>query len=185
MNTNSNSERSAGAERCCGTRRRAFKRLLIAVDTSEEARLAAAMGGRLATQLDADVVLMSVFSATCASTPEIGFIEPDIRAGCVAAGSRFLDELRAKMPDPERVETLLREGDPATEIVRAATIYDVDMIIMGTHARGRLARAVLGSTVHAVTQKATVPVMTVAHPPEERGYADTTLDRVGFTALQI
>ena len=185
MNTNSDSDRPRAAERCCGTRRRAFKRLLIAVDTSAEAQLAAAMGGRLATQLDADVVLMSVFSATCASTPEIGFIEPDIRAGCMAAGSRFLDELRAKMPDPERVETLLREGDPATEIVRAATIYDVDMIIMGTHARGRLARAVLGSTVHAVTQKATVPVMTVAHPPEERGYADTTLDRVGFTALQI
>jgi len=185
MSTNPTSNYQNRTESGCVSRPGVFKRLLIAVDSSEQARLAAAMGGRLALQLGADVVLLSVYSATCASTPEIGFIEPDIRAGCEAAGSRFLEELRNKMPDPSRVETVLREGDTATEIVRAATIYDVDLIVMGTHARGRLARAVLGSTVHAVTQKSSVPVMTVAHPPEERSCADTTADRIGFTALQI
>jgi len=39
--------------------------------------------------------------------------------------------------------------------------------------------------VQAAAEKAAIPVMTVAHPPEERAHADITADRAGFTALQI
>jgi hypothetical protein len=35
---------------------------------------------------------------------------------------------------------------------------------MGTHARGRFAQVILGGVMRAVTQKATCPVLIVAHP---------------------
>lgn len=40
-----------------------------------------------------------------------------------------------------------------------------DLIVLGTHGRGRIAEALLGSVAHGVTRKAPCPVLTVAHAP--------------------
>jgi hypothetical protein len=57
---------------------------------------------------------------------------------------------------------------------------------MGTHARGRLARAVLGSVADAVTRAAPCPVLTVAHPPPEKAAAgEPDANSTALAALQI
>jgi len=44
-----------------------------------------------------------------------------------------------------RVDHLLREGDPAAEILRVADECKCDLIVMGTHGRTRVARLLIGS----------------------------------------
>jgi hypothetical protein len=38
-------------------------------------------------------------------------------------------------------------------------------VVLGTHARGAVARAILGSTAEAVVRRAHCPVLTISHPP--------------------
>jgi nucleotide-binding universal stress UspA family protein len=52
-------------------------------------------------------------------------------------------------------------GDPATDIVDLATTGGYGLIVMGTHGRGRLQHALLGSVAEKVIRSAPCPVMTV------------------------
>jgi nucleotide-binding universal stress UspA family protein len=60
-----------------------------------------------------------------------------------------------------RVEHLLRCGDPAAEILRAARALDCDVIVMGTHDRTWLRRLLRGSVAEAVVRAAPCDVLTV------------------------
>jgi len=62
------------------------------------------------------------------------------------------------------VQHHLLSGWPADEIVRASRAFGGDIIVMGTHGRGGLSRALMGSVAAAVTRKATCPVLTVKLP---------------------
>jgi len=54
-----------------------------------------------------------------------------------------------------------RVGTPADEILEYASLRDIDLIVMGTHGREGIARALLGSVAEMVVRKATCPVLTV------------------------
>jgi nucleotide-binding universal stress UspA family protein len=58
-----------------------------------------------------------------------------------------------------QVEAIVREGEPADEIVRLVREQAVDVIVMRTHGRGGLARAVLGSTAEKVLTHCGVPLV--------------------------
>jgi nucleotide-binding universal stress UspA family protein len=66
-----------------------------------------------------------------------------------------------------RVETLIRNGDPATEILDYAPRYDHDMIMMTTHGRSGLSRWMLGSVAEKVVRRATVPVLVIRSTPND------------------
>jgi universal stress protein A len=69
------------------------------------------------------------------------------------------------MPGAEvRVERRLTEGTPASEILRVAAETSADLIVLGTHGRTGLARALLGSVAEQVVRKASCPVLTVKMP---------------------
>jgi nucleotide-binding universal stress UspA family protein len=57
-----------------------------------------------------------------------------------------------------RVELEQLEGDPGETIARRAAELGCESIVMGTHGRGRLASAVMGSIAHRVVHLSTVPV---------------------------
>src|SRR5437660_1159428 len=57
---------------------------------------------------------------------------------------RQLEQIRPLDPSI-RVQHVLLEGDPATEIVQYAQDADMDLIVMGTHGRTGLERLLMGS----------------------------------------
>jgi nucleotide-binding universal stress UspA family protein len=61
------------------------------------------------------------------------------------------------------VETsvLLRNGEPAEEILRAGRAMKADLIVTGTHGRRGLRRLFLGSVAQRVAASASCPVVTV------------------------
>jgi nucleotide-binding universal stress UspA family protein len=58
-------------------------------------------------------------------------------------------------------------GDPAEEIIAAATRLDADMIVMGSRGMGRLGSAILGSVASAVLRSAPCPVLVSREPEDE------------------
>lgn len=65
------------------------------------------------------------------------------------------------------VETTLCGGQPAREILSAATAMRPDLVVIGTHGHGGVEHLLLGSVTEKVMRKAPCPVMVVppgAHP---------------------
>jgi len=64
-------------------------------------------------------------------------------------------------PGGEEFHTVLRTGVPWEEILDTAKKLDVGLIVMGTHGRRGLPRAILGSVAEKVVRLSPVPVLTV------------------------
>ena len=58
------------------------------------------------------------------------------------------------------------EGDPAEEILRKADELGVDLVVMGTHGKGFLEHAFLGSVAEKVLNRSKIPVFTIPIPKE-------------------
>jgi nucleotide-binding universal stress UspA family protein len=61
-----------------------------------------------------------------------------------------------------KTDGLLRQGNPAPEIVDAIRAHGIDLVVMGTHGRHGLPRLLLGSVAEKVVRTSPVPVMTVS-----------------------
>ena len=61
------------------------------------------------------------------------------------------------------VETAVRRGIAFFEIIEAAKALGADLVVVGTHGRTGLSRALLGSTAERVTRHAPCPVLVVHH----------------------
>jgi nucleotide-binding universal stress UspA family protein len=74
----------------------------------------------------------------------------------------YLDEAAGRLVGPGRsVETKIIQGRPASSIVDAARESGADLIVLGSHGRGALASAVLGSVAAEVIEYASTPVLVV------------------------
>jgi nucleotide-binding universal stress UspA family protein len=66
------------------------------------------------------------------------------------------------------VERQLIQELPASAVLRVATETNCDLIVMGTHGRTGLGRALMGSVAEQVVRRASCPVLTVKMPFVER-----------------
>jgi nucleotide-binding universal stress UspA family protein len=86
-------------------------------------------------------------------------------------------EVQLKQQRPElRVSLDVRIGDPAPGITMAAIDRDADLIVMATHGRTGIRRAVLGSVAGAVLSTGSVPVVLVS--PAVSTVAEPALSRL-------
>jgi nucleotide-binding universal stress UspA family protein len=85
-----------------------------------------------------------------------------------------VEQVRTEYPEVS-VSASLVEAAPATALLRAAA--DAGLIVVGTHGRGALKSALLGSVSHAVVHASTRPVAVVAGTasvPGRQAQADVT-----------
>lgn len=67
------------------------------------------------------------------------------------------------------------EGDPATEILNMSDKLDPDIVIMGTHGKGVIRHAFLGSVAEKVLRRIRKPVYVIPLPKED---TDITLGEI-------
>jgi nucleotide-binding universal stress UspA family protein len=65
------------------------------------------------------------------------------------------------------VDGLLREGVAWDEIARAGDDVEADIVVIGTHGRRGLTRALLGSVAENVIRTARRPVLTIRGPRDQ------------------
>ena len=110
---------------------------------------------------DAKLIVMSVFEPpSFAYEPfQAGPTGLPIKIMREAVEKRFVQFVAETDWGGSDVETLFKEGDPVEEILAASE--SVDLIAMGTHGRGAVERAVLGSVAYGVLKGAKRPVLAV------------------------
>lgn len=80
------------------------------------------------------------------------------------AGRRLLEEIAADLAGLQvgHVETELIGAEPAWAIESVAAARDADLIVVGSHGRGRVGAAVLGSVVQQLLHDADRPVVVLS-----------------------
>ena len=141
-----------------------FYRIVVPTDFSPNAEPAWALAQRLATALESEVVLTHVL-VEAPFWSEGPFTSEQMRSMFAANRQWAIDKLdemaRAARASGLRARTALRTGKPHDEIVLLATDEQADLIVIGTHGRGGLNRAFLGSVADRVVRLAPCPVLTV------------------------
>jgi nucleotide-binding universal stress UspA family protein len=137
-----------------------IRRILLATELSPVSDRAADHAIELAVEHGAELVILSVVDPKRLRLP----------------GGRFLrrvDQERARVEDGARAIVgramaaganavfLVWEGDPAELIVSAASAEKVDLIVVGSHSRGRLGRLAHGSVSLRVADEAACEVSIV------------------------
>lgn len=132
--------------------------ILVPVDFETVSMKAIDLAKQLAGKMGAEVVLVHVYQLPVYTYPGLEpALLPGFHTEVSAAAARAVKELAAQ----QGVRALLREGDPASEILAAALEAKATMIVMGTHGRRGFAHLFLGSVAEKVIRKSTTPVLTV------------------------
>jgi nucleotide-binding universal stress UspA family protein len=126
-----------------------INRILVPLDGSAESNAALPLARTLARALGASVTLLRVNPP-----PEIG----DRATSAEAVES--LRKIAAELASSDiQVNSIVRYGNPAGEILAEIRAMPVSLIVMRTHGRAGVERAVLGSTTERVLKHSGVPLV--------------------------
>jgi nucleotide-binding universal stress UspA family protein len=138
-----------------------IRRVLLATDLGTASDLATEWAFDLARAHDAALVVISVIDQGDAGPADVNGTTPrwdQIRDDRHHAAQRLVEFGRASGIG---VQFLVWTGNAAESIVAAAEAEAADLVIVGSHGRGRLGRLLLGSVSEEVTRRAPCPVLVV------------------------
>lgn len=151
-----------------------YAHLLVALDGSpaaehalDHAEAIAKAFGSTVTLFRATVTAEALMVQTAGAGQAVGDIGPLVDPTPILDAEReeavsYLDGVAARLKQHNlTVLTEHFEGPPAEEIVERARALDVSLILMTTHGRSGLARAVFGSVADSVLRHADCPVLLI------------------------
>ncbi|WP_262179738.1 universal stress protein [Haloarcula laminariae] len=141
-----------------------FETVVIATDGSGSAQRAVEAALDLAGKFDATVhALYVVDEGEVESTPED--VQDVLERALATTGGRALSFVREAATNGGETDadvvTVVRDGDPATEIRRYADEVEADLIATGTRGRHGDHGFLLGSVAEQVVRNAAMPVLSV------------------------
>jgi nucleotide-binding universal stress UspA family protein len=126
-------------------------------------------------------ILMAEFGPSVAT-------EADIRA----VRDRLDTWLGSAVASGVPTDVIVREGNPARQILKCAESLTADLIVLGTHGRGGFERFVVGSVAEKVLRKSPRPVLTipagmpnVARPPYRHLLCPVDFSESSLAALRF
>ena len=141
-------------------------KVLLATDGSEKARIAVDLAASLAWPAGTTIEVLEVFEPLMPGIevpPEsLAALERDAEEQIAEALARTKAALHGAV-----VETAMRRGRAASEVVREAERIDADVIVTGSRGRGPIETMLLGSVAAEVVDRAPCPVL-VARLPRVR-----------------
>jgi nucleotide-binding universal stress UspA family protein len=141
-----------------------YKRILIATDGSDRSKKAAEEGVELAKALGAQVVALNVVNevVVASAVRQLGADRKEVESKLKTAGQKAVDEIK-KMGDAAgvKVDTVIRIGAPANDVIDVAGAEKADLIVMGSHGESGASKLLIGSVVQKVLYWATIPVLVV------------------------
>jgi len=138
------------------------KHILVPTDLSEGADQALEYACELARTVGARVHLLNVIGIPALGFPELGLaVATTVVDQLVVESQAALDRLAHTRCDDPVGEVLVRSGDARDVINQTADELHIDLIVMGTHGRRGISRALLGSVAETVVRTAPCAVLTV------------------------
>jgi len=138
-----------------------FARILLAVGGPEASLEPARVAGQLAAALGSSLTVVSVYRQTPSALGDPYYSErlaPRLAQaqGTLQEAAEIIRQTGAAEPELDPLE-----GEPAERISALVRERVFDLVVMGTHRRGRLGAALLGSVSSGVAARAGVPVLVV------------------------
>ncbi len=153
-------------------------RILCCTDFSDPSYQAIAAAAELAGFFGATLYVVHVVDPVPVPVPADAIAHAQTTGAFdVDAYRRQLDELaRAQLKEAceahahhgGKVECMVAHGHAAQELVKIAGELDVDLLVISTHGRTGVRRAVYGSVAEQVVRRAECPVLTVHIPHAEK-----------------
>jgi nucleotide-binding universal stress UspA family protein len=152
--------KSAGQGEVLGRVQRSYprlRRILVPLDFSGKSRRALRYAAPVAARFGARVVLLHVLERNAAAKKSGG----TLAARRLAAHKRLRETALQFLPEEQIDHTVVREGEPAREIIEAARVLHTDLLTLAVESSARLGRLFKGSTARRVLRLAPCPVLTV------------------------
>lgn len=145
------------------------KNILVPTDLSEGAEYALDYACELAAKLDATIHLVHVIGIPALGVPELGVaVTATVIDQLIAENQTAIDALADRHRSKNKIgQVLLKTGDARDIIDHTAQELSCDLIVMGTHGRRGISRALLGSVAETVVRSAPCPVLTVRQPKSD------------------
>lgn len=141
-----------------------MKQLTVAIDFSDNTQRVLDSAVALAKGLDAKVSLIHII----APEPEfVGFDAyaypgPDVREDQLQSEKAQLREMADKVrASGVEAAAFMKEAPVVAGIMEFADHHDADVIVVGSHGHGALARLLLGSIAEGVVRQSKIPVLVV------------------------
>lgn len=157
-----------------------MKRILVAVDTTPNAPLVLSEAVVLARSLAAKLRLFHVVPMPAPPPPPGIFVVPpamQVRER-VACAEHTLNDLARAIPDELRDGVCVDVGNAADRICCQVRSYDPDLLVIGAHEYGLVARA-LGTTAARIVNRLDRPVFVVRPMPESHHTTSEPSARAG------
>jgi len=139
------------------------KRILCPVDFSEHSAAALRFAGGIAKAFNAEVIVLHVQRLEAPvyfTVAQTQALKTQLHRSTRAA-QKHVREFAGTHLDSLAPAVLIVEDDPVAAILKTQQETGADLIAMGTHGRGGLARLELGSVAESILRQAKVPVVTV------------------------
>ena len=138
------------------------KHILVPTDLSAGAEQALDYACELARALGAKVHLLNVIGIPSLGVPELGVaLASTVIDQLVVDNQTALDQLARQKCTAQLGQVLVRTGDARDVINQTAKELGAELIVMGTHGRRGISRALLGSVAETVVRSAPCAVLTV------------------------
>lgn len=141
-----------------------IQRILLGTDLSAVSDRAADHAIALATEHGAALVVLTVVDSNGFRLPGGRFVKRVDQERARAESAAQLLVARARSAGV-RATFLVWEGDPVESIVAASAAEHADLVVLGSHGRGRLGRLVRGSISAQVSGQADCQVVVVPAGP--------------------
>lgn len=136
-----------------------YKKILVAVDGSEQANDAVKEATAIAKKNQADLIVLTVAEssmlATDARVVEYLLEQHDISSNTILSNAEHFISQEV----PVSFDKVM--GNPKASIVQYAKEHDVDLIVIGATGKGVITRALIGSTAAYVVNHAPCNVLVV------------------------
>lgn len=138
------------------------KNILVPIDFSEPSEKAATAACALAQKTGATVHLLHAYVIPVESVGLAQTVSQQYVEQFVKESKAQLLELSGRLCPQARMGPMLVEsGDPRDVITHKAKDLDAELIVMGTHGRRGLSRALIGSVAESVVRTAPCSVLVV------------------------
>jgi nucleotide-binding universal stress UspA family protein len=139
-----------------------FKKILVPVDFGESSEHALETAIDLAKSFDGAVTIVHTWEVPPYAYSAMGVAPMDLHTPMERGAREALDALLQKTREQfPRTEGILKQGVAWREILSAIDEVRPDVVVMGTHGRRGVDRALLGSVAEKVVRMSPVAVLTV------------------------
>ena len=148
-----------------------MKKILVPVDFNPLSSTALEYAAQLASRTDGELIV--IYGDTFDPPAEFTATQTEALAASIAESRRRTAEeleryAHEHVPHTIAMHTELRAALPVAAILAAIDEHAPDLVVMGTHGRGALARLMLGSVTESVLAAATTPVLTISRVDSAR-----------------